>query len=539
MKVYLHLILLAFLSLGVAACSIREEGTVDGAVGNGDRTYVTFRLSSPGTRSATDEEGETNSNADPESELGINPDENKISYVQLILLECTDETQDVGTDRVIAVSLNEPTVIDGTDGTRYTVAFRSEDLEAFAGDSPRKVRALAYCNHISSVAAVGRSLQDLYGETVHIDMERPDFYHMNWVNANETGEAPCRPDFFWMTNADRGLWDSPAKSLPPKADLADHHTVEAAIDLGVIEVERTVARIDLVKDENHPDWTYVLQEKEDGTPLVSVQFACVGLFNRNPDFYTLRRVSADGTPAGWRLFGRETPANYVVGPDWNHKSLNVSHILFCGASMGMIDYCTENIIPEGMEQLQTYATCVYFEFRITAAEGSPIREDMDARKRIYVYDHRTLYGAWPRVVEAARLAQEAGDPELQTAVNQVMAAWGSGVIDENSAEWVAAIRAAGFEQYHSVGESSTNDYHIYYNYYIRHNDNGNPRVSGPMEFAIVRDNVYKLKVKAINHYGTPEQPVPQPVPIEDEEVYLQVTTEVLPWKLEEVEVVVD
>ena len=58
---------------------------------------------------------------------------------------------------------------------------------------------------------------------------------------------------------------------------------------------------------------------------------------------------------------------------------------------------------------------------------------------------------------------------------------------------------------------------------------------GPMEFAVVRNNVYKLAVTKISQLGhprisenDPHKPGPG-TPDEDESVYIEVTSEILPW----------
>ena len=58
---------------------------------------------------------------------------------------------------------------------------------------------------------------------------------------------------------------------------------------------------------------------------------------------------------------------------------------------------------------------------------------------------------------------------------------------------------------------------------------------GIMEFATVRNNVYKLSVTAINQLGHPRDPNHDPDPEEPEDPdedptdYIQVQVEVLPW----------
>lgn len=78
-------------------------------------------------------------------------------------------------------------------------------------------------------------------------------------------------------------------------------------------------------------------------------------------------------------------------------------------------------------------------------------------------------------------------------------------------------------------------YFVYYYYWNRHNDNLNNGVMGPMEFAVVRNNVYKLAVTDIKKLGHPrltENDPERPIggtPDEKEDVYITVTAEVLPW----------
>lgn len=78
-------------------------------------------------------------------------------------------------------------------------------------------------------------------------------------------------------------------------------------------------------------------------------------------------------------------------------------------------------------------------------------------------------------------------------------------------------------------------YFCYYFYWNRHNDNGLSGKMGPMEFATVRNNVYKLSVTKIGQLGHPRIPGLDPDPVEPEDPdeeelrYFQVQIEVLPW----------
>lgn len=78
-------------------------------------------------------------------------------------------------------------------------------------------------------------------------------------------------------------------------------------------------------------------------------------------------------------------------------------------------------------------------------------------------------------------------------------------------------------------------YYCYYFYWLRHNDNMLGGKMGPMEFAAVRNNVYKLAVTKINNIGRPRDTRRDPDPVkpgdpdEEPERSIVVEVDVLPW----------
>lgn len=98
------------------------------------------------------------------------------------------------------------------------------------------------------------------------------------------------------------------------------------------------------------------------------------------------------------------------------------------------------------------------------------------------------------------------------------------------------VTAANITIYQSSNDPSYGwGYYCYYYYWNRHNDNGYNGVMFPMEFAVVRNNVYKLAITKLSRLGhprvsenDPEPPTPG-TPDESQDVYLTVKTEVLPW----------
>ncbi|MCM1293759.1 MAG: Mfa1 family fimbria major subunit [Bacteroides sp.] len=106
---------------------------------------------------------------------------------------------------------------------------------------------------------------------------------------------------------------------------------------------------------------------------------------------------------------------------------------------------------------------------------------------------------------------------------------------------LTAFRQAAVDGGITIYQSSNDDadggpgYYCYYYYWNRHNDNGIPGVMGPMEFDVVRNNVYKLSVDKISHLGHPRIPDNDPddpkpdTPDESDLIYLDVRTLIVPW----------
>ncbi len=136
-------------------------------------------------------------------------------------------------------------------------------------------------------------------------------------------------------------------------------------------------------------------------------------------------------------------------------------------------------------------------------------------------------------------------PEDQTSANYLWQLWDNerkvdpySVAAENAKlAFKSKVTSLGFALYQSSEDAATGEwgYYCYYYYWNRHNDNLQNGVMGPMEFAVVRNNVYKLMVTRISTLGHPRIPENDPddpkpdTPDESSEVYISVNVEVIPW----------
>lgn len=344
-----------------------------------------------------------------------------------------------------------------------------------------------------------------------------------------------------MTNADNDY----KRTLPTNLD---NYKVESnPFDLETIKVERAAARFDYKSSD--ADETYTLMKDGNGDPEVTVTLTDMALVNLSKEFYYLRRVSADGTSTKAAIGGTEvggTSANYVVDTDADWKSSYSSgsesdHFYYtyqpndAGASTydwdkiadvtgasGTADtdnswntdgtkgdykiwrYATENTIPKGTDdglQKKGITTGVAFKGEIKGV-SEDMKTLLNGTNTVYVFDN-ILWGTWNDVKTAAE-AKESGNttlsnPSLAAAYNKAME---GGYTD-------AKAVAAGFTIFKP---NANKKYEVLYYYWNRHNDNDNNGSMGPMEFAVVRNNVYKLSVTGVNKFGHPTNPGDDPDP---------------------------
>ena len=249
-------------------------------------------------------------------------------------------------------------------------------------------------------------------------------------------------------------------------------------------------------------------------------------------------------------------------------------------------YVTENTIPSIEGQQNGVTTGVVFKAQILPMEDSP--EDLAAALNgeykinekgeydpngtiadnpiLYVFDN-VIYVKWTQI-RAEALKQKAGSPLFNAVFgDSKIDADGNFVEKDNNCAdalyeaWVGentttptpsgdefeAFRDKVVKEKIAIYQYSSEDvdaedsvdgnggYFCYYYYWNRHNDNQRNGVMGPMEFQVVRNNVYKLAVTEISKLGHPRKTENDPdpedpgTPDEQSNIYFRVHVEVLPW----------
>lgn len=477
-----------------------EKSPVDQGTTDAGNLYMQFSVKMLSTRSTTDNTGGSNSNADPDTEVGL-AKENTISTVDIALVK---DDQYYVAKNVTPSSASADT---------YVASFNTVDLTAGA---TYKVYIYANCSAPSA------------------------------FDANEISEAKIAAmtaeNKFWMTNA------ISATEFTLPSNLAPYTQPNTPLNLGSHTVERSMARFD-----------YKQSSAFDMGAGITLTLTDAALINQSKAHYMFRRVTAGSEPTATNVVvgGAEVPTNWVVDTDWSNKvagnfdaqleapstwtwtslaSLTTDDNYKDDVTGGYKIWCyaKENTIPGTTAQKHNVSTGVVFKAELAAGDdaSTAVKKAMENGKRIYVFNN-VLYGAWSDVEAAAKAGT---DPTLQAAYNQAAAKIAADKTEPAGAD----AAAAGFTGY----SAKDGKYYNYYYYWNRHNDNGEPYKMGIMEFAVVRNNVYKLAVDKISRFGHPTppdpsnpdpDPEPDPDPVDpddpDESVnyYFNVTVKVLPW----------
>ena len=319
-------------------------------------------------------------------------------------------------------------------------------------------------------------------------------------------------------------------------------------------------------------------------PEIQVRIVKMALINMSKSFYLFRRVSDDGKPSGsnFAIGGREkdggtdATTNYVVDPEWSFKSniatatdeeynskfwwhlkngsttwifRPVSDIIGEGEITNLdyktCRYVTPNTIPGPNQQRAGISTGVVFRAQIKAADNNiGVGARMADGHDILVYGDKLL-GSWGDIINLTKESNTSRDADLVAAFNIAKT---KATSLGNESTWtgdnpqktlnpneVTAAVTAGFTIYSQETRNGLTGYFCDYYYWNRHNDNGNPSGMGPMEFGVVRNNVYKLAVTSIKRLGHPTDTSKDPDPVDPEDpdeeskLYMNVWVKVMPW----------
>lgn len=568
------LLVAALPAMLLASCASDEPGVNPGGESTKGGFYATIKLDASSTRSNTTETPNEGINSSSGYEID-QPYESNIQNVTIVLATKADENAPYLAQTFGTYTSSDVAAGPDASPTNNVFTIQFEDTQ-IVNLHDQKVYVFAFCNTDlnENNFTAGTKLEDLQTR----------------LESEAIGQGIWEPKKFMMVNAPNRPITT--KDMPGENALRNNfNTPEKALNLGSVDVARTAARFDYkqVNENKYP----IVDPNNENQVIANIEMVSMAPFNIAKDFYTLPRVSADGQKTGWEICGNEVYntvsgiGNYVVSPyaeaiknassvanlSGNYfqalataNSYNETYFTdeedfvniaawYKGAeddsdenwNTGDHDgykiwrYVSENTIPLVDNQKKGISTGVVFKAKLTDATGL-MQQAMDVKKPIYFYNG-TCYG------DIANLRRVVANLDESATMRQKFEQVFAGkeyLVFEKAADGtrnykvaddklVDATSAENNSTFKIIRPDESGTYYLYYVYYNRHNDNGNNSVMAPMEFATVRNNVYKLSVTKVTDFGHTNDPKDDPDPEdpdnpdESPKTYFQVSCRVLPW----------
>jgi len=403
-------------------------------------------------------------------------------------------------------------------------------------DTEYRIYVLANYTKLQNRPTIGQNIQTAIVSIPDVTAVATDNYYPM---------TTCEPPMLVKFTQDNGILNPAIHYAMPELTGQDE----------TIDISRLASRIDYVvrkTDNIYPiadtDLRVINTAPESGgsaTSLsLSVQLNSYQVLHiPNTCYFMGRTVAPDYIATGnwmnhWSFdtpFTEGNPQKYQVDPNWTQK-----HILETGttseratAMTGLINsqwtntgfnplptqsdvsnilaYCTENTQPGTFAQQRGVSTTLQIEGEIIPDEAIPT----DAT--LYVYGKR-IYTSYALLVgHNYNLSSLLGDIEPASPLSET---------DRLS------LQEAGIARYPA---NENGRYPVHYYAVIKHLDNNNNALMGPMEFGTVRNYIYQLAIDKIPLLGHPLEGEPDPNspqwqdPDERSDAELTLTIHPLPW----------
>lgn len=339
----------------------------------------------------------------------------------------------------------------------------------------------------------------------------------------------------------KGLIDNVSNGIVMTNRASDNTNVTLTINkqtnednVVVVTLERVLARIDVAKDREVFELTDNLNRK-----YASVTIDGYHVINLPTKYYYFRHTavlrSLDDKPDSWQLsqnFGNVSDVNgYVIDPYFFKKT--VSATSFTNADKYYVNYFGDYSNPYSVQWTKMPTKPQYNKvYSLENCMLAPAQKNGYSTGIIFkakVEPNNNVYHLGANGLEL--ITDPTKYPETVYYYNYKF---------YDSAEAMASeigVNTNSLEFYKTKKYEKDNDgYHCYYTYWIRHEDNNRPTEMGVMEFAIVRNNLYKITVTNVEDLG-PQTPPSDPDTPDEGETYLKLVINVKPWIIRNLDIV--
>lgn len=469
------------------------------------KTYLKIKFSMSTTTRAANPQGGENGDG---REVG-NANENAVKNVSLFIFRNSfGFDADPGTTFLYKRYFDNTYADWTTDGTETTITFEVDGYEPADGD---RVIVVANAGNLTSIGTLG--------------LLRNHTTYSAWHN----GASISDNDFFVMSSAYNNGVDG-------IVHVTGHTGAKSDPYISALDIQRTAARIDFMyhTSDNYssstPDELFYNVMNSTGTDRV----ATVHLENIIPvnlmqeSSYLIRRVTSSADVASAVNHGaKETvdgsgiPNRYVIEPHTSIKQgsvvdskLNDWYGTTCAKTVftNPTGYLTKtNIAYYNAGMTQTVDELLYFNKAMTLAYTNENTQSKEKHSPDFmtglllktVYKPKTVYRAYDAGTKT--LTEETGYTKGTTFYRYTPTK--ASMVEEDSKYFTSSTAATAYKTAHPEDLAEIVEYVngvCYYNLWLRHaNVDSNPHTTFPMEYGIVRNNIYRVGVEKFTGPGTP------------------------------------
>lgn len=502
MRIFKSIFLSCWISLLLCACSSDAIVDTDGeSSGVTENTLITVYFKMPGN-TVPDTRAIPNAMTRAEEEHPGTETENTVSTVNLILVEATPNGGNYTYGNIAAVIKEvTPTVV--SLGKEYCFT--------------AKVSLPGGFYRIFLIANPDNSTHEMNNLKTGMTFEKFTKTLRGCSTLEQLKNSLYSDNHFLMTN----------KYASDNSDITECKPGEMATV--TLQMQRAAARIDYIYNETNEDtkkniFTTDVAPYDNTDNKVRVSLTQAALFNISRSFYYFKHISADETADNATIDASATEDNFVIDTDWSNKEENFAQLTTeinentfpniiempaLGADNFIkytdvdykgtrLFYTSENTVPTNA-QLKRTCTGVLLKGEFGLDENQDLFND---NTDILVHNH-IIYPA--KKAEALDKLNEALTTEYGEKTT----------ITENTD--AAILKTYNVQRF--TREDATKPFVTYYPVFMRHRNNNDNNVAGPMEFSVVRNTIYRFRVKSISGLGPdidPEDPVEEPAQIDIE-----------------------
>lgn len=512
---FLSILALGLILRMICSCTNDNSVSIDSSVQN-DSVYISLTVNTPTSTRGNPTGGEDGDG----SETGIN-NENKIHSMALFFYKDEDATSiesGNGSTALIKVNIDESKIDQATNST--TASMVAVSANTLTLNIPYHIVVVANGNE---------------GDLNHI-LKLSDLQTYITKKAWTVGTTIESYDDFVMTSRFKTSADDVLYTL------TEVNKKYSPLEIN-ITLERLAARIDLIPQTTSNNATYATSgtyySYPIGTTGDSFQLTFVKTINcMNAGTYMLKHIAAANTDStiadGYSLIGTELPAsgnetNYVLDPWTRSKTADATTISLDGVSTNISDFynnyfnlSSTNVwtASDNVQQCSSGQNYIMgYTMENTMAQKNQLTKYSTGLLMKGVYVPKSWY-----VLDGGNLKQE-------TAIAGTTFYTYNGAIYGSTAALARAVSIKGNTVYTEQqtlsldGVEKYTDGVCYYEYWIRHSNNSSAGNS-IMEFAVVRNNIYRVTINSFNCVGSP---IPDTTDKMDES--MDVTIHVIPWSL--------